>query len=570
MFLFLFFSKGLCGIRPFWQKQENDINPGNYINNSHTDDYDSKPVDVPATVFRHTYFQNASPEKSFSSSQYDLPFPKLGGNKHTRNIRLRPRQTLCSNCKSACLDSHKGPIPISSAVASLNHSAQPPALRPQESQSSAKYEGSKNGRKRQKNNFQEPKPTKLIKVRNDDPPKLTRTSPFIKISIGETNVMNIPPRLQELEREELSSKAEKCTDVDEAIPNIETIQQVADNGEEEEDNEVIFNFKPSILRQRKEDKVKREEAKKKKSNNNHRKNRKTRQKEECDSDLLPNIIITENIDSDEEKASQNSGYKPRRPRLVYTLHQTKGLSTVSNSYSDSDDKPPSPEVASNIQPSQFENLDGTSFEDSQYRYKSKRKRPRKHYKLRSRSRSADSNPEFDLNKESSTSCDDIKSVGSQSDRCQTSDSDSSEYGDGPPGDESNDCFKPLMMKIHTTSVSTCSISDGRNLTVEDIVWGKVKGFPWWPGRVMAINISQKDNSVVIRQVAQVAWFGSSTMSHIACSDLYPFLEDFKVRFNRKKRSTSYRRAIKQATVAAQSCNGGEAIDFNDIDFSCIS
>ena len=532
---------------------------------------DNKPEDIPATVFRHTYFQNASPIKSFNGSSFNAPFPKIGGNKHTRNIRLRPRQTLCSNCKLTCLDSQKGPIPISSAVASMKQPVQPIALRQSESmsQNSVKFNGGKNTRKRTKEDT-EPKPTKLIKVLNDEPPKLTRSSPYIKISIGETNVMNIPPRLQELEKGELSSEAEKCTDED-PVSNFETMEQV-ENDADEEDTEVVFNFKPSLLRQKKEEKLRREDIRKKKSSINHRKSRKSKHKDEFDSDLLPNIIITENIDSDEESAelSQSSDYKPRRPRLVYTLHQTKGLSTVNNSCSDSDDKPPSPELRTESQPSEFENLDGTSFDDSNYGYNSKRKRPRKQYKLRSRSRSADSNPEFDLNKDSSSSCEEgMKSTGSQSDGCQTSDSDNSEYGDGPPGDESNDSLKPLMMKIHTTSVSKCNIADGRDLHVEDIVWGKVKGFPWWPGRVMSINVSQKDNSVVIRQVAQVAWFGSSTMSHIACPDLYPFLGDFKVRFNRKKRSTSYRRAIKQATIAAQGSIGEEDVDFNSVDFSCI-
>lgn len=545
-----------------------------YLNNFHLNEVESKPFDVPATIFRHTYFQNTSPVKSFSTSAFEPPFPKIGGNKHTRNIRLRPRQTLCSNCKSPCLDSQKGPIPISSAVASLNQPAQMPTLRQQESlpqncRSSLGKKESKQSRKQPKDSDCEPKPTKLIKVHHDEPPKLTRTSPFIKISIGETNVMNIPPRLQECEKEDFSSETDKCTDVDEPVTNIETV--VHDANDDDEDNEIIFNFKPSILRQRKEEKLRREDSRKKKSTNNHRKSRKSKHKEECDSELLPNIIITENIDSEEEKCemSPNSGLKTRRPRLVYTLHQTRGLSTVTDTYSDSDDGPPSPEESADTQPSQYENLDGTSFHEVENNFKSKRKRSRKRYKLRSRSRSADSNPEFDLNKESSSSCDERKSIGSQSDGCQTSDSDSSEYGDGPPGDENTDCFKPLMMKIHTTSVPKCNMTDGRKLHVEDIVWGKVKGFPWWPGRVMSINVSQKDNGVVIRQIAQVAWFGSSTMSHIPCSDLYPFLEDFKVRFNRRKRSASYRRAIKQATIAAQSCHGGDPLDFNDIDFSCI-
>lgn len=64
---------------------------------------------------------------------------------------------------------------------------------------------------------------------------------------------------------------------------------------------------------------------------------------------------------------------------------------------------------------------------------------------------------------------------------------------------------------------------GRNLLVVpgDIVWGKVGGFPWWPGRVLSITASSK---------AHVAWYASKTSSLMSCDSLSPFLEDYKVRF----------------------------------------
>ena len=111
-------------------------------------------------------------------------------------------------------------------------------------------------------------------------------------------------------------------------------------------------------------------------------------------------------------------------------------------------------------------------------------------------------------------------------------------------------IKPLMMKIQTRNASECEIPDGRSLHIGDIVWGKIHGFPWWPGRILSITVKQKDNGVVITQMAHVSWFGSSTMSHMPCSDLYPFLEDFKQKFNKKKRGP-YKTAIKQATTAAK-------------------
>lgn len=53
----------------------------------------------------------------------------------------------------------------------------------------------------------------------------------------------------------------------------------------------------------------------------------------------------------------------------------------------------------------------------------------------------------------------------------------------------------------------------------DIVWGKVVGFPWWPGRVLSVTPSSK---------AHVAWYASTTSSLMPCDSLSPFLEDYKV------------------------------------------
>ncbi|WAR22058.1 PWP2A-like protein [Mya arenaria] len=524
---------------------------------------DIKPIDVPASVFRHTYFQHNSPVKNEFSSLPNGPFPRIGGNKPTR-IRLRPRQTLCSNCKSACLDSKKGPIPLSAAVAShsqsqnLRHGT---ALPHNISKTSAGKSESKHIRKRQKEADNIPKPAKLVKVMNE-PPKLSKTSPFIKISIGETNVMNIPPRLHKPGKGELSPELED---------NITHIKSPVDEDSEEVDEEVIFNFKPSLMRKKQEA----IEMKKKRLNvNADRKSKKIRHKNKADKndfEITQNIIITENVDSEEEKGEDDG--KSKRPRLVYTIHHNKAISG-SDSYSNSGDE--NLPLSSNDHSSQIQNLDGTSLQEQNGCHVTDKSGACKEYQLRQRSKSVESNTDKEINKHlTSVLSEETKSVSDRSEAGSagadsSSDADSSEYGDGPPGDDNNDSLKPLMMKIHTNSVEKCCTPEGRTFQVEDIVWGKVKGFPWWPGRVMSINVSQKDNGVVIRQVAQVAWFGSSTMSHIQCSDLYQFLEDFKLRFDRKKKSRPYRRAIQQATIAAQSYESKELVELKDLDFSCIT
>lgn len=125
-------------------------------------------------------------------------------------------------------------------------------------------------------------------------------------------------------------------------------------------------------------------------------------------------------------------------------------------------------------------------------------------------------------------------------------------------------LQPLMMRIHTCSVTTCTTKEGCTYTIDDIVWGKIHGFPWWPGRICTMTISKKDNGMVIAQLARVAWFGSSTVSHMPCAELSPFLRDFKLRYNKKKRG-AYKLAIKQATLAAQSMLSDSATE--EIDFS---
>ncbi|KAI5633419.1 PWWP domain-containing protein [Phthorimaea operculella] len=75
----------------------------------------------------------------------------------------------------------------------------------------------------------------------------------------------------------------------------------------------------------------------------------------------------------------------------------------------------------------------------------------------------------------------------------------------------------------------------------DIVWGKVVGFPWWPGRVLSVTATSR---------AHVSWYASTTSSLMPCDSLSPFLEDYKIRFNKKKRG-AYKEAVKQATLEAK-------------------
>nr|CAD7200671.1 unnamed protein product [Timema douglasi] len=142
-----------------------------------------------------------------------------------------------------------------------------------------------------------------------------------------------------------------------------------------------------------------------------------------------------------------------------------------------------------------------------------------------------------------------KSPGTMS-SCSEISSDDHDHGEAVPN------FPPLshslMMRF---SRQSCVTGDGRRMSVGDVVWGKIHGFPWWPGKVqlifflvLSITVSQKGDGSGGPQ-AHVAWYGSSTSSLMHCDQLSPFLETFKMRFNKKKRGP-YKEAIRQATNEA--------------------
>ena len=576
---------GICASFDPPEGEDLGVKAGNRLGNSDSE-HQNGDFDMSATIFRHTYNQNPS---QFGTQFQGPPvrnFPKLNSAKTTRNIRLRPRQTLCSKCKSSCLDSEKGPIPMSQVMRTQNNQKN---VTLQQNDTTKLISNPKNETKKKRQGdsdvSEQPMPTKLIKLeRMDKTAALTKTSPFIKISIGEGTVMNIPPRIHEdKETEELSSE-EKGTDEE----HITTVVSNDDDENADSENQTIYankKHKKSLKKCKERDKLNSNAAESTKDDSYSYKKHKKKHKRDRQSpvDDGSTLIITENIDIDDDdnEKMENNGLQQievvcQRPRLLYTWRQNKGLSPRHDGHSNSRDDSfhvfktfsPQRETQSSIEP----NVEITSITCDETDIKSPgvQNNSRKEYRLRSRSKSLDSNPSYEITSDSAyVSYEDPKSISDRSEGCSTesdseSDSDSSDYGDGPPGDENVEAFRPLMMKIQTNSVSKCVTPDGRKISIGDIVWGKIQGFPWWPGRVLSIAVSKRDNDIVFRQLAHVSWFGSSTMSNIQCSDLYPFLEDFKLRYKRKKRGP-YKVAIKQATIAAQGTSTTNDIDFNEYD-----
>lgn len=102
-------------------------------------------------------------------------------------------------------------------------------------------------------------------------------------------------------------------------------------------------------------------------------------------------------------------------------------------------------------------------------------------------------------------------------------------------------LQPPMTPVDKTNI----------VSVGDIVWGKVHGHPWWPGRVLAISeIRNEESNNPWDRDAHVSWFGSNTSSIMRVHGLQLFLPNFAKRHKRNKKGF-YRVAVREAQEALQ-------------------
>ena len=95
------------------------------------------------------------------------------------------------------------------------------------------------------------------------------------------------------------------------------------------------------------------------------------------------------------------------------------------------------------------------------------------------------------------------------------------------------------------------VNNINSIGVGDIVWGKVHGHPWWPGRVLAISgIRNEETNNPWDRDAHVSWYGSNTSSIMHLHALQLFLPNFEKRHKRDKKGF-YRVAVRQAQEALQ-------------------
>jgi hypothetical protein len=100
-----------------------------------------------------------------------------------------------------------------------------------------------------------------------------------------------------------------------------------------------------------------------------------------------------------------------------------------------------------------------------------------------------------------------------------------------------------VSKAKKTSNNVTCIPE-KQVSVGNIVWGKVHGHPWWPGRVLAVSGNFGEGSETTNH-AHVTWFGSNTSSIMPVNELQHFVANFSRRHKKAKRG-GYRKAVKQA------------------------
>ncbi|KAJ0064883.1 hypothetical protein NL108_017006, partial [Boleophthalmus pectinirostris] len=109
-------------------------------------------------------------------------------------------------------------------------------------------------------------------------------------------------------------------------------------------------------------------------------------------------------------------------------------------------------------------------------------------------------------------------------------------------------------------ISLIKCSDGKGFLTGELVWGKLKGFTWWPGLVKSWKTKSSPPGL-----RRVEWFGDGMFSEIYTERLMPF-SAFTVCFNKHTLACLpvYKEAIFQVLeLAAERCGKSFSVDGTD-------
>ncbi|NXV75592.1 DNM3B methyltransferase, partial [Atlantisia rogersi] len=96
--------------------------------------------------------------------------------------------------------------------------------------------------------------------------------------------------------------------------------------------------------------------------------------------------------------------------------------------------------------------------------------------------------------------------------------------------------------------------DGKEFGIGELVWGKIKGFSWWPAIVVSYRATAKRQAV--SGMRWVQWFGDGKFSEVSADKLVGLVA-FRQHFNSStfNKLVSYRRAVYHALEVARSRSG---------------
>ncbi|NXC15449.1 DNM3B methyltransferase, partial [Corythaeola cristata] len=96
--------------------------------------------------------------------------------------------------------------------------------------------------------------------------------------------------------------------------------------------------------------------------------------------------------------------------------------------------------------------------------------------------------------------------------------------------------------------------DGKEFGIGELVWGKIKGFSWWPAIVVSYRATAKRQAAA--GMRWVQWFGDGKFSEVSADKLVGLMA-FRQHFNSStfNKLVSYRRAIFHALEVARSRSG---------------
>ncbi|NXU82098.1 DNM3B methyltransferase, partial [Oreotrochilus melanogaster] len=109
-------------------------------------------------------------------------------------------------------------------------------------------------------------------------------------------------------------------------------------------------------------------------------------------------------------------------------------------------------------------------------------------------------------------------------------------------------------ETESRDVGLLEYQDGKEFGIGELVWGKIKGFSWWPAIVVSYRATAKRQAV--SGMRWVQWFGDGKFSEVSADKLVGLMA-FRQHFNSStfNKLVSYRRAIYHALEVARSRSG---------------